>query len=105
VPSPAGFPDLLADLTRCLTRLSVPWCVFGAQAALLWGRPRLTRVLPLAHHASGLAVDVVLAGLGLVGTSASLPQTIKLSDQRPRASAAAPPKPAAQDDDKSVRRG
>jgi len=42
VPFPAGPADLLADLARGLARLSVPWYVFGAQAALIWGRPRLT---------------------------------------------------------------
>jgi hypothetical protein len=42
VPSPSSPADLLADLARELERLSVPWYVFGAQAALIWGRPRLT---------------------------------------------------------------
>ena len=105
VPSPAGPARLLTDLTRAFARLSLDWYVFGAQAVLLWGRPRmttdvdvtarlgdvstealvavleregfilrvqatpgfvrLTRVLPLAHDASGLARDVVLAGPGL----------------------------------------
>jgi hypothetical protein len=81
------------------------WYVFGAQAVVLWGRPRLTadidvtvrmdpeepellvraleasgfslrightpefvrrtRVLPFVHAASGLPVDIVLAGPGL----------------------------------------
>ena len=105
MPFPAGPADLLADLARELARLRVPWFVFGAQAALLWGRPRLTtdvditvrlgdidaqtlvealgsrgfdvritatpefvrqtRVLPMVHQPTGLAVDVVLAGPGL----------------------------------------
>lgn len=105
MPSPAGPADLLAALSRALTSLNVPWYVFGAQAALIWGRPRLTtdvdvtvrlgdaesralvstlqgygfelrivatpefvqqtRVLPLIHQPTGLAVDVVLAGPGL----------------------------------------
>ncbi|MCX6552748.1 MAG: nucleotidyltransferase [Acidobacteria bacterium] len=105
MPSQAGPAELLADLARELARLQVPWYVFGAQAVLIWGRPRLTtdvdvtvrlgdidasalvsalqecgfglrilatpefvqqtRVLPLVHSASGLAVDVVLAGPGL----------------------------------------
>jgi hypothetical protein len=42
VPSPPGLADLLADLADALARLQVPWYVFGAQAALIWGRPRLT---------------------------------------------------------------
>jgi hypothetical protein len=104
VPSPAGPADLLADLAKALDALAIRWYVFGAQAALIWGRPRLTtdvdvtvecrvptralvdalerggfslrvdgtdafidatRVVPLEHRASGLALDVVLAGPGL----------------------------------------
>jgi hypothetical protein len=43
VPSPSTAPaDLLAALAAVLSRLRVPWYVFGAQAALAWGHPRLT---------------------------------------------------------------
>ena len=105
MPLAAGFADLLIDLSAALTALGTPWYVFGAQAALMWGRPRLTadvdatikvgdlgteavvrglaghgfmlrfegtpdfirhtRVLPLEHTGSGLALDLVLAGPGL----------------------------------------
>jgi hypothetical protein len=104
VPSPAGPAELLADLAVALAAIETPWYVFGAQAALVWGRPRLTtdvdvtvrcsvstddlvrtldvhgvslrvdasetfirttRVLPLEHRASGLALDLVLSGPGL----------------------------------------
>jgi len=104
VPSPAGPAELLSDLSAALDALGAGWYVFGAQAALVWGRPRLTtdvdvtvkcsastdqlvraldtsgfspridateafirttRVVPLEHRASGLALDLVLAGPGL----------------------------------------
>jgi hypothetical protein len=104
VPSPAGPAELLADLAAALASVDARWYVFGAQAALVWGRPRLTtdvdvtvqcrvltrelvtaleahgfslrvdgtdafidatRVVPLDHRASGLGLDVVLAGPGL----------------------------------------
>jgi hypothetical protein len=105
VPSPAGPAELLTDLATAFADLGVAWYVFGAQAVLLWGRPRMTadvdvtvrlgtienetligtlelrgfsrrysvpadfvrrtRVLPLVHVASGLAVDIVVAGPGL----------------------------------------
>ena len=42
MPSPPGLVDLLADLADALARLQARWYVFGAQAALVWGRPRLT---------------------------------------------------------------
>jgi hypothetical protein len=43
VPSPHAAPvDVLATLVEVLSTLRVPWYVFGAQAAVIWGRPRLT---------------------------------------------------------------
>ena len=105
MPPAAGLADLLADLAVALSTLGAPWYVFGAQAALVWGRPRLTtdvdatvklagsetaalvqalaahgfsmrvdateefirqtRVLPLLHGRSEVALDLVLAGPGL----------------------------------------
>lgn len=106
MPSPTGPAELLADLAVAFDAIGVRWYVFGAQAALVWGRPRLTtdvdvtvqcnvptrelvgalerrgfclrvdgtdafidatRVVPLEHRGSGLALDVVLAGPGLEG--------------------------------------
>lgn len=104
MPSTAGPAELLSDLAAALHALGAGWYVFGAQAALVWGRPRLTtdvdvtvkssvstehlvgtldthgfalridataafirntRVVPLEHRASGLALDLVLGGPGL----------------------------------------
>lgn len=43
MPSPAAVPaDLLAALAGALSGLRIPWYVFGAQAVVIWGRPRLT---------------------------------------------------------------
>lgn len=42
MPSPAGPADLLSDLANALHAVGAQWYVFGAQAALVWGRPRLT---------------------------------------------------------------
>ena len=106
MPSPRSVPaDLLVSLAAVLSKLQARWYVFGAQAVILWGRPRLTadidvtvrldpedperlvrmletagfslrfgdapdfvrrtRVLPFVHAASGLPLDIVLAGPGL----------------------------------------
>ncbi len=83
MPSPAGPAELLSDLAAALDAIDARWFVFGAQAAAdhLVGTLdthgfslrmdatetfiRTTRVVPLEHHASGLALDVVLAGPGL----------------------------------------
>ena len=40
MPSPVA--DLLRDLSRAFSELGVPWYLFGAQAALLYGAARLT---------------------------------------------------------------
>ena len=106
MPSGLTVPaDLLASLAAVLSMLQARWYVFGAQAVVIWGRPRLTadidvtvrmdpeeperlaqalesagfslrfgdapdfvrrtRVLPFVHAASGLPLDIVLAGPGL----------------------------------------
>jgi hypothetical protein len=43
VPSPESpSAELLASLAHALDELGVRWYLFGAQATLIWGRPRLT---------------------------------------------------------------
>lgn len=43
MPSTSNAPvELLAALSRVLKAWGAAWCVFGAQAVLVWGRPRLT---------------------------------------------------------------
>ena len=42
VPSPAPLADLLLALSQVLADLRAGWYIFGAQAVLYWGRPRLT---------------------------------------------------------------
>lgn len=98
-----AFDDVLAALAAAMRETQSRWYLFGAQAATLWGRPRLTadiditaeipsdridefvasmrrqafhlrledrefltrtRVLPFVH-ATGIPLDVVLAGPGL----------------------------------------
>lgn len=104
--SPQTVPaDLLSALSAALSELRAQWYVFGAQAVVVWGRPRLTadidvtvrqqpedpeclvrtlesrgfslrvgdagafirrtRVFPFLHIASGMPLDIVLAGPGL----------------------------------------
>jgi len=105
VSGPPALLDALRGLQEVLDREGLRWYVFGAQAVVVYGRPRLTadvdvtieaslegtlalipdlsrrgfetrapepgellrrtRVLPLVHLPSGLAVDVVVAGPGL----------------------------------------
>lgn len=105
VSDESAISEVLRALRAVLSKFGSRWYVFGAQAVLVWGRPRLTgdvdvtafldpedvaafaaamqaagfevrvgdltdfvartRVVPLSHEATGLAVDVVLGGPGL----------------------------------------
>jgi len=105
VSEPSAVAEILRAARALFESLGARWYVFGAQAVLVWGRPRLTadvdvtafldaddptafadaagragfevrvpdlrgfaartRVIPLTHAATGLALDVVLAGPGL----------------------------------------
>jgi hypothetical protein len=106
VRSPQTVPaELLSALSAALSELGATWYLFGAHAAMVWGRPRLTadidvtvrlepedperlvrtlqahgfalrvgdaddfirrtRVFPFLHVASGMPLDIVLAGPGL----------------------------------------
>lgn len=40
--SPTAPADLLAALGEALAAIGARWYLFGAQAVLIWGRPRLT---------------------------------------------------------------
>ena len=43
MPSPSSVPaELLAELAAALGRVRAQWYLFGAQAVVIWGRPRLT---------------------------------------------------------------
>ena len=101
----SAFARVLASVSNVLRDGGLAWYVFGAQAVLAYGRPRLTadlditvktdleqvpalvsrlgavglvlhpratpdfvrrtRVLPFVHEATGIPVDIVLAGPGL----------------------------------------
>lgn len=97
--------SVLLDVSSACAALGCRWYVFGAQAVIIWGRPRMTtdvdvtvllgsvdtaslvaalqgqrfrlsdefsdqfvrvtRVLPMRHEPTGLALDTVLGGPGL----------------------------------------
>lgn len=64
MPSPETAPaELLSALAGALATLRVPWYVFGAQAVLIWGRPRLTAdvdvTVRLEPHDPGRLVEVL----------------------------------------------
>jgi hypothetical protein len=120
VPIEPAARELLAALARVLAAWG-PWYVFGAQAVVVYGVPRLsadvdvtirltpetprafaeamraggfdpripdphfierTRVMPFAHVATGMPVDVVLAGSGLEDDFLARVRTVDIGGTR-----------------------
>lgn len=82
MPSLAPPAELLLALSRVLTNLRVGWYVFGAQAVMHWGRPRLTEDIDVTVQLSGvdtgrLVRELQQAGFALrvEGTPAFIAQT------------------------------
>jgi hypothetical protein len=67
VPSPATPADLLIDLASALNALGIRWYVFGAQAVVVWGRPRLTTDVDVTINLAGRDVADVITALGVHG--------------------------------------
>ena len=69
MPLAAGFSELLIDLAAALEGLRIPWYVFGAQAALMWGRPRLTTDVDATVKLGRISTDEVVDALATRGFS------------------------------------
>jgi hypothetical protein len=67
VPSLAPPAELLLALSRVLTTLRVGWYVFGAQAVMYWGRPRLTEDIDVTVQLGAVETDRLVAELQQVG--------------------------------------
>ena len=72
MPPAADFAELLGDLASALASLHAPWYVFGAQAALMWGRPRLTTDVDVTVKLGALATSAVVQALGRHGFSLAI---------------------------------
>ncbi len=64
---PADVSSALLDLARLFTSLGVRWYVFGAQAVIAAGVPRLTADVDVTVEIPKSAVPVLLAALGRHG--------------------------------------
>ena len=65
MPFPSTAPaDLIAALAEALAAAGARWYLFGAQAALIWGRPRLTAHVDVTVRLDpeDLIVTKILAG-------------------------------------------
>lgn len=58
---------LFVDLAAVLDRRGLAWYVFGAQAAVIWGRPRLTADVDVTVLVPDGVLDAVLADLSQSG--------------------------------------
>lgn len=67
MPLSTGFADLLIDLSAALTALGTPWYVSGAQAALIWGRPRLTTDVDATVRVGDIGTEGVVRALARHG--------------------------------------
>lgn len=75
MPSPSRPAKLLADLARACAQVSLDWYVFGAQAVLLWGRPRLTMDVDVTARLGPLSAESLVALLGREGFTLRLNAT------------------------------
>jgi hypothetical protein len=67
VPRRPPSADLLAALATVLRRRHVRWYLFGAQAVILHGRPRLTEDVDVTVDADAKQVSGLVAALGRAG--------------------------------------
>jgi len=67
VPSLAPPAELLQALSKVLADLRVGWYVFGAQAVLHWGRPRLTEDIDITVQLGALDLRQLVAQLQEAG--------------------------------------
>jgi hypothetical protein len=68
VPPPSTAPvDLLAALAGALSRQRVRWYLFGAQAVIVWGRPRLTADVDVTIRMDPEEPELLVSNLAAVG--------------------------------------
>lgn len=68
MPPPAPTPvELLAALAAVFDRLGAAWYLFGAQAVLLWGRPRFTADIDVTVRMSPEEPQRLVATMGDAG--------------------------------------
>jgi hypothetical protein len=76
VPSPASAPvELLRALAGVFRRLRAGWYVFGAQAVLLWGRPRFTADIDVTVRLDPERPDLFVAEMDRAGFRLRVPAT------------------------------
>lgn len=69
-----GLPSLLQPLAQVLRRFGNRWYLFGAQAVVIWGRPRLTADVDVTAFIEDEEVDAFVSAMSDAGF------TLRLSD-------------------------
>ncbi|RME70978.1 MAG: hypothetical protein D6776_10925 [Planctomycetota bacterium] len=67
VSTPCAVVELLADLRAVLARRRLRWFVFGAQAVVVWGRPRLTEDVDVTVELRFSEIPELLGDMGAAG--------------------------------------
>lgn len=63
----SGAAELLADLSSAMSALGARWYVFGAQAVLLYGRPRMTADVDITADLAPEALSQLISVMGGAG--------------------------------------
>jgi len=76
VPSPQTVPaELLAALSAAFAELGARWYLFGAQAAIVWGRPRLTADVDVTVRLDPEDPGRLVRALGVRGFALRVPDS------------------------------
>ena len=67
MPSPSDPASLLRALSKALDAHGCRWYLFGAQAATIWGRPRLTTDVDVTVEIASAGSELLVAGLSAAG--------------------------------------
>lgn len=67
MPSDSGPADLLGALSVALAGIGCRWYLFGAQAVIVWGRPRLTTDVDITVDIGSGATEHLVSALTVAG--------------------------------------
>ena len=67
MPLPAPPAELLLALSKVLADLRVSWYIFGAQAVMYWGRPRLTEDIDVTVQLGSVEIGRLISELQRAG--------------------------------------
>jgi hypothetical protein len=79
--SPASVADVLAAIAAAMRRCRCGWYVFGAQAVLVYGRPRTTGDVDVTVTLGKVSIEMLIAALAREGIELRIPRFAELLAQ------------------------